>query len=101
MIAAIVLVIVFFDEVKEVMTKFLEWLRDNPVIGPVILSCVYIVAVLFFIPGSLLTIGGAVALQQAYKKTWLAVLVGTASVWTGAWIGSNLAMLLGRYLFRD
>ena len=31
----------------------------------------------------------------------MAVLVGTVSIWTGAWIGSNLAMLLGRYLFRD
>ena len=63
LIAAIVLVIVFLDEVKEILTKFLEWLRDNPVIGPLILFCVYIVAVIFFIPGSLLTIGGAVALQ--------------------------------------
>jgi len=101
LVIALILVIVFIDEVKIVMTKFLEWLRDNPVIGPVILTCLYILATVFFIPGSLLTIGGAVALQQAYRRTWLAVLVGTASVWTGAWIGANCAMLLGRYLFRD
>ena len=56
---------------------------------------------IFLIPGSLLTIGGAVALQQAYRKTWQAVLVGSTVVWIGAWFGSNLAMLLGRYLFRD
>lgn len=53
------------------------------------------------IPGSLLTIGGALALQQAYQKTWLAMLVGTSAIWLGAWVGSNLAMLNGRYLFRD
>ena len=35
------------------------------------------------------------------KNTGLAILVGTIGVWVGAWIGSNLAMLLGRYLFRD
>ena len=29
------------------------------------------------------------------------MIVGATSVWVGAWIGSNLAMLLGRYLFRD
>ena len=63
LVAVLVLAIIFRNEVKEFTKQFLEWLRDNPVIGPVILTCVYILATLFFIPGSLLTIGGAVALQ--------------------------------------
>jgi len=29
------------------------------------------------------------------------MLVGVTAIWLGAWIGSNLAMLNGRYLFRD
>ena len=31
----------------------------------------------------------------------VAIAVGTVSVWVGAMIGSILAMLLGRYVFRD
>ena len=41
------------------------------------------------------------ALQAAFDNTALAILVGTIGVWVGAWIGSNIAMLIGRYLFRD
>ena len=54
------------EKVKEITIAFLDWLRDNPVIGPIILCGVYIIVVLFLIPGSLLTFGGALALQQAY-----------------------------------
>ena len=80
---------------------FLEWLADHPAEGTVSLALIYIVATLIFLPGSLLTLGAGVALQAAFENTGLAILIGTIGVWVGAWIGSNLAMLLGRYLFRD
>ena len=35
------------------------------------------------------------------ESTALAILVGSLGVWVGAEIGSTLAMLIGRYLFRD
>ena len=79
----------------------MEWLRDNPALGTISLCLIYIIATLFFIPGSLLTLGAGVALQAAFENTGLAILIGTLGVWIGAWVGSNLAMLLGRYLFRD
>jgi len=101
LVVVLAIAIIEREKVKEITVAFLEWLRDNPVVGPIILCLVYIVVVLFLIPGSLLTIGGALALQQAYQKTWLAVLVGSIAIWLGAWIGSNLAMLNGRYLFRE
>lgn len=31
----------------------------------------------------------------------MAILIGVAAVWIGAEIGSILAMLLGRYVFRE
>lgn len=97
----IVLIIVYRDWVSDTTQAFLEWLGENPVEGTICLSLIYIVATLIFLPGSLLTLGAGVALQAALKKTWLAIIIGTIGVWVGAWIGSNLAMLLGRYLFRD
>ena len=62
-LGVLTLAIVNRDKVREITESFLEWLRENPVIGPVVLSCVYVVVVIFLVPGSLLTIGGAVALQ--------------------------------------
>jgi len=101
LIAVIVLIIVNREWVSETTTRFLEWLRENPTFGTVCLSLIYIVATLIFLPGSLLTLGAGVALQAAFDNTALAVAVGTLGVWVGAWVGSNLAMLLGRYLFRS
>ena len=101
LVALIVLIIVYRDWVSETTQEFLEWLSENPIEGTICLSLIYIVATLIFLPGSLLTLGAGVALQVALKKTWLAIVVGTIGVWVGAWIGSCLAMLLGRYLFRD
>lgn len=101
LIAIIVLIIVYRDWVSETTTSFLEWLAENPALGTLCLALIYIVATLIFLPGSLLTLGAGVALQASLDNTALAVLIGTIGVWTGAWIGSNLAMLLGRYLFRD
>ena len=101
LVTLVVLVIVFNEWVGDQIEKFLEWLRDNPALGTFSLCLIYIVATLIFIPGSLLTLGAGVALQAAFENTGLAILIGTLGVWIGAWVGSNLAMLLGRYLFRD
>jgi len=54
-----------------------------------------------FIPGSILTLGAGYAFRLAFKNTGIAVLVGSLSVFIGAYIGSCLAFLLGRYVFRD
>ena len=101
LVVVIVLAIIFRSWVSDTMTAFLEWLGDNPAQGTVCLSLIYIIATLAWIPGSLLTLGAGVALNSALESTALAILIGTIGVWIGAWIGSNLAMLLGRYLFRD
>ena len=62
LVAVLTFAIIKREKVKEITITFLEWLRENPVIGPIILFGVYVIVVLFLIPGSLLTIGGALAL---------------------------------------
>jgi len=100
-IVSIVLVIVFSKQVKEGLANFIQWIADHPVSGPLILSLVYIVATVFFIPGSILTIGAGYAFNQAFKSTGIALAVGALSVWVGASIGSCIAFLLARYVFTD
>jgi len=65
------------------------------------LSLVYILCTVCLVPGSILTLGAGWAFQQAFNSTGIAILVGSISVFVGAWIGSILAFLLGRFVFRE
>ena len=57
LVVLIVLAIVYRDEVADKMEKFMTWVRNHRVLGPVILMLMYILATICFIPGSILTIG--------------------------------------------
>ena len=52
-------------------------------------------------PGSILTLGAGWAFKLAYGSTGIAILVGSISVFIGAWIGSILAFFLGKYVLRE
>ena len=83
------------------MSRFLYWLSENRIGGPFVLIGFLIIATVLVLPGSLLTIGTGVALMKAYDNTWMALLIGSTSVWLGTWLGSIVAMLIARYLFRE
>jgi uncharacterized membrane protein YdjX (TVP38/TMEM64 family) len=100
-LVALVLAVIYQEEVSEATQNFLEWIRKHPVSGPLVLVLFFIVAVVLCVPGSLMAVGAGWAFQHAYQKTWLAMLIGSSSVWLGAWVGSNIAMLLGRFVLRD
>ena len=87
----------------------IEWVRENPVLGPFLLSIVYVVATVFCLPGIILTLGTGYALMQAYCSVWskplsvykiVAVPVGSLCVFVGAELGASIAFLLSRYVFR-
>ena len=62
-ILAIVLAAIFRKEVLKVLEEFLNWVKDNPVLGPVFLIILYIFCVVLFFPGSILTLGAGFALK--------------------------------------
>ena len=76
-------------------------MQDHKILGPLILSLVYILCTVCLVPGSILTLGAGWAFQQAYSSTGVAIVVGSLSVFVGAWIGSVLAFILGKYVFRE
>ena len=86
---------------SEVIQDFLTWVQDNKVLGPLLLILVYIFCTVCFIPGSILTLGAGWAFQQAYDSTGIALVIGTLTVFIGAWIGSVCAFFLGKYVFRE
>jgi uncharacterized membrane protein YdjX (TVP38/TMEM64 family) len=86
--------------VSDAVDSFLQWIEDNPVPGIFVFMLVYLVATIFFIPGSILTLGAGFVFANAFGLG-LGVLLGTVSVFFGASAGAIAAFLIGRYLMRD
>jgi len=101
-VLGIILLFIFEkDRANQALKDFLEWIKDHPVQGPFFLTLLYVLCTIFFVPGSVLTIGAGVAFKQAYVSTWKALLVGLVSVWIGASLGATVAFFLSRYVFSD
>ncbi|KAL3937441.1 MAG: hypothetical protein SGBAC_007452 [Bacillariaceae sp.] len=79
---------------------FLAWIEDNPVSGIFAFIGVYFVATVFFIPGSILTLGAGFVFANTFGLG-LGIALGTLAVFVGASAGACAAFLLGRYLLRD
>jgi len=82
------------------LESFLEWFEDNPGPGLVAFIFVYFAATVFFIPGSILTLGAGFVFANAFGLG-LGLLLGTLAVFVGASLGAIVAFLLARYLLRD
>jgi uncharacterized membrane protein YdjX (TVP38/TMEM64 family) len=80
-----------FFHVQDLLNTLLDGIRGLGVLGPVIFIAVYIVATVFFLPGSVLTLGAG-ALYGVVNGT---ILVSVAST-----LGAVSAFLVGRYLAR-
>lgn len=78
--------------VDRYLLGLVEWIEGAGPAGAAVYVLVYALATVFFLPGSLLTLGAGFA---------YGVVKGTAVVWVGANIGATLAFLLGRTLARD
>src|SRR5215831_2319682 len=85
-------VAVKYFHVQDVLKAALDWIGKLGPLGPVIFVGLYVVATVFFIPGSVLTLGaGAV----------FGVALGSVCVSIAATLGATAAFLVGRYLARD
>jgi len=90
-VVAIVVAVKYFH-VQDLLKAALYWIGKLGPWGPVIFIALYIVATVFFIPGSVLTLGaGAV----------FGVVLGSVYVSISATLGATAAFLVGRYLARD
>ena len=88
---AILLAAKYFH-VQDLLKAALGWIGKLGPWGPVIFVGIYIVATVFFIPGSVLTVGAGAA---------FGVVLGSVCVSISATLGATAAFLVGRYLTRD
>ena len=66
-----------------------QWVQDAGLAGPLVFICIYAIATVFFLPGSVLTLAGGALFGP---------VMGTFYNLTGATIGAVLAFLVSRYL---
>lgn len=91
--AAIALVVALkYFHVQGWLKEALDWIGKLGPWGPVIFIGMYVVATVFFIPGSVLTLGAGAL---------FGVALGSVCVSISATLGATAAFLIGRYLARD
>ena len=78
-------------DLQELLQSVLLWIDGLGAWGAIAFMGIYILAAVFFIPGSLITLGGGAI---------FGVVLGSVYVFTGAMLGATLAFLGGRYLIR-
>jgi uncharacterized membrane protein YdjX (TVP38/TMEM64 family) len=97
-LAAIALLVVVavsavaFLPVTQYLTDFLAWTRGLGAFAAVVIGAVYIPACIFFLPGSVITLGAGFV---------LGLVQGTIAVSIGSTLGAAAAFLMGRTLARD
>jgi len=78
--------------VKQYLIMVLEWTENLGSAGPVFVAAFYIVACVFLLPGSIITLGAGFL---------FGVWIGTVTVWIGANLGAVAAFLVGRTIARS
>lgn len=78
--------------VKDWLLGLLEWTRGLGFWGPVVVALFYIVACIFLLPGSILTLGAGFLFGLGK---------GTLTVSAGSVMGATAAFLVGRFLARE
>mmetsp|Transcript_35502 Transcript_35502/g.52003 ORF Transcript_35502/g.52003 Transcript_35502/m.52003 type:complete len:238 (+) Transcript_35502:364-1077(+) len=74
----------------------------HPYAGVLVFILVYALCTVLFIPGAILTIGCGFTFGYVHDTSLTkAVIIASTTVFLGASLGSIMAFLLGRYLFRD
>lgn len=81
-----------YFHVQDLLMGSLDWVASLGPWGPLIFIAIYILACVFFLPGSILTLGGGVL---------FGVIKGSIIVSISATLGATCAFLVGRYLARD
>lgn len=78
--------------VKQYLVTILQWTQSLGAWGPIIVAIFYVFAAVFFLPGSVLTLGAGFL---------FGVKIGLLAAWVGAVLGACAAFLVGRTIARD
>jgi uncharacterized membrane protein YdjX (TVP38/TMEM64 family) len=90
-LGAVIAVLLVFD-VRELLRDALQWIDGLGALGPLLFVCLYVLATVCLVPGSVLTLGAG----ALFGVVW-----GSIYVSLGATLGAVAAFLVGRYFARE
>ncbi|MCG8571081.1 MAG: TVP38/TMEM64 family protein [Spirochaetes bacterium] len=91
-ICIVFLYIYFKESINEQFKNLLSWIKELGFVGILVYSLIYMLATVFLIPGSVLTIGAGII---------FGVVRGSIMVSVASTLGATLAFLVGRYFLRN
>jgi len=91
-VIALLLLTAHFFNAQALLIRALDWISGLGVWGPLIFMIIYVLACVFFLPGSILTLGAGVV---------FGLIEGTVIVSLSSTLGATAAFLVGRYIARD
>ncbi|NEP04870.1 MAG: TVP38/TMEM64 family protein [Okeania sp. SIO2G4] len=90
-VVATLLVIAHKFNAQQLLINALDWIKTLGPWGPIAFIIIYILATVFFLPGSLLTLGAGLLFGPIFGSIYVSV---------ASTIGATCAFLVGRYLAR-
>ena len=91
-IAILLVAVTVLLPVNEYMQRMLQWIQGLGIWGPVVVIAFYVFACVFFLPGSIVTLGAGFLFK---------LILGTITVSIGSTLGACAAFLVGRTFARD
>ena len=95
------LILAYPEQIGEGFDAFIDWIKDNQVLGLFSMCGTFILWTPLCAPASLMTISTGFILHSVFEELWATIIVGTITVFVGTWFGSVLSFLMGRYVMRD
>lgn len=90
-VAAALITATRYFHVQDLLKQVLAWIGGLGLWGVVLFVAIYVVATVFFIPGSVLTLGAGAVFGVAWGSVYVSI---------AATLGATCAFLVGRYLAR-
>ncbi|WP_375340344.1 TVP38/TMEM64 family protein [Okeania sp.] len=90
-VATLITIAQKFFNVQELLNNALNWINELGHWGPIAFITIYILATIFFLPGSLITLGAGVLFGPIFGSIYVSI---------ASTIGATCAFLVGRYLAR-
>lgn len=88
-----------WGKIMGLLHPFFDWIAENPTYGIFAFCLLYISFIPFLIPGTILTLSGAVAFREIYGPFY-SFFITILCVDISCTIGSVIAFIIGRYVLR-
>ena len=96
-----ILILVFPEQIGDAYDAFIDWIKENQVLGPFLMCITFVLWTPLCAPASLMATSTGFILHNVFEELWVSIVVGTLVAFVGTWLGSVLSFLMGRYVMRD